>query len=268
MRQIIPQAGVLTLWSGLTPNLIGNSVSWGLYFLGYNVLKTHMLRTMESEQVAKAAREGQRGAMILNPPQKLGPLHHTAAASLTGAGVTLLTNPIWVLKTRMVVRPQDFPMVGLKGFVTGMRGIVKSEGVRALYSGVGPGLLNVSHGTVQFVTYEQVRSIMMEGKDDPGEGLVSYFRFWFLLLIMVSLAGARFMISLSLATQSVIESLGGGAISKIIATWTTYPFQLVRSRMQTKPVAGGPEWTTMTQCVRSLLRSVASSIYIPPPRPT
>jgi solute carrier family 25 folate transporter 32 len=48
------EGGVTAFYRGLTPNLIGNSTSWALYFLCYSNIKTAM-RTWRSSQKQELA---------------------------------------------------------------------------------------------------------------------------------------------------------------------------------------------------------------------
>ena len=72
--------------------------------------------------------------------------------------VCLITNPIWVVKTRLQLQrrglsrrgiaiPKGAPTSGAavqyKGFFDGVRRIAQEEGVRGLYRGLGPSLVMV-----------------------------------------------------------------------------------------------------------------------------
>lgn len=62
---------------------------------------------------------------------------HMAAAAEAGILTLMLTNPIWVVKTRLCLQVNE-PGVGssstnYKGMVDGLRKIYTQEGVRGLY---------------------------------------------------------------------------------------------------------------------------------------
>jgi len=82
--------------------------------------------------------------------------------------VCLITNPIWVVKTRLQLQrgsalkaagvaragasagasKVQVPMVQYTGFMDGVRRITQEEGVRGLYRGLGPSLLMVSKSLI------------------------------------------------------------------------------------------------------------------------
>lgn len=77
----------------------------------------------------------------------------------------------------------------------------KSEGLRGFYRGLSPSLIGVSHGAIQFMAYEQLKNkwaVTRGGKDN--------------------LTNPDFLL------------LSG--ISKMFAGTVTYPYQVVRSRLQ------------------------------------
>lgn len=67
-----------SLYRGIGPNLLGNTISWGLYFVLYNELVDRFVRDQDARQ-------------------------YMACAMTAGTTTSALTNPIWVLKTRMFI---------------------------------------------------------------------------------------------------------------------------------------------------------------------
>ena len=70
-----------------------------------------------------------------------------------------VTNPIWVIKTRMCLAntasvPDHMRYSGLRD---GLRKLFRYEGVRGLYKGYIPGLWGTSHGAIQFMLYEEFK---------------------------------------------------------------------------------------------------------------
>lgn len=111
-----------------------------------------------------------------------------------------VTNPIWVAKTRLML--QHSHNKPYNGVVHALWRIGKDEGISGLYKGFIPGLLGISHGAIQFMAYEE----MKKG-----------------LLIWRNRESVNF---------NPIELLLMSSSSKVIASTVTYPYQVVRSRLQ------------------------------------
>ena len=73
-----------------------------------------------------------------NTTQALGPALHMLAASEAGILTLLMTNPIWVVKTRLCLQYDNVKDTNCdkryRGMVDGLMKIYKNEGVRGLYS--------------------------------------------------------------------------------------------------------------------------------------
>lgn len=187
-RSIKQSQGMLGLYQGVTPNVWGAGLSWGLYFFFYNGVKTWM----------------QDG----NTQKSLGPLKNMLAASEAGLFTLFLTNPIWVTKTRMCLQyegnsPKTNGSTYYKGMLDGLLKIYKYEGIRGLYRGFVPGIFGISHGALQFMAYEEMKTLFNQYLNRP--------------------------IDYRLGTT---EYLTFAALSKIFAATLTYPYQVVRSRLQ------------------------------------
>ncbi|KEF61601.1 uncharacterized protein A1O9_03169 [Exophiala aquamarina CBS 119918] len=174
---------VSALYRGLTPNLVGNSAGWGLYFLWYR----------QAQDLIRNVRNYELG-------RQLTAFDYLCASSLSGILSAIFTNPIWVIKTRMLTTSAT--QVGAyTGMVSGLRSIYKMEGTRGLFHGLTPTLIGVSHGSLYFMAYEKLKLWRRATKKD---GQLSN-------------------------TDTLITS----SMSKIFAGLITYPHQLVRARLQT-----------------------------------
>ncbi|KAL4019937.1 hypothetical protein IC575_018699 [Cucumis melo] len=93
--------------------------------------------------------------------------------------------------------------------VYAFRTILREEGFAALYKGIVPGLMLVSHGAIQFTVYEELRKVIANSRSK----------------------GTR------VDAQSSGELLNSGdyavlgGTSKIAAMLLTYPFQVIRARL-------------------------------------
>lgn len=94
----------------------------------------------------------------------LGPTKHMLSAAQAGLITLVLTNPIFVVKTRLCLQFGPSPQClsekkKYKGIVDALIKTYEYEGVRGLYKGFLPGVFGVSYSALQFVTYEVRRSI-------------------------------------------------------------------------------------------------------------
>ncbi|XP_011693116.1 PREDICTED: mitochondrial folate transporter/carrier [Wasmannia auropunctata] len=187
IAQIVKTEGLRGLYRGVTPNVLGSGSSWGFYFFFYNTIKTSI----------------QGG----NSKKPLGPSMHMFAAADAGVLTLLMTNPIWVVKTRLCLQyADDVNMAESKkyrGMIDALKKIYKTEGIRGLYKGLVPGLFGVSHGAIQFMAYEEMKN--------------KYYNY----------------LNVPIDTKlSTTEYIVFAAFSKLIAAASTYPYQVVRARLQ------------------------------------
>ncbi|KAL3890926.1 hypothetical protein ACJMK2_003197 [Sinanodonta woodiana] len=188
LRSICKTNGFAGLYQGVTPNVWGAGTSWGLYFFFYNNIKTWM----------------QGG----DAKYALGPGRHIVAASEAGLLTLILTNPLWVAKTRLCLQYEQSAGsttrgVYYNGTVDALLKIYKLEGIRGLYKGFVPGVFGISHGAIQFMIYEEMKN----------KYNIHYNR--------------------SVDTRlTTLEYLTFAAVSKTIAASVTYPYQVLRTRLQ------------------------------------
>ncbi|KAK4772383.1 hypothetical protein SAY86_014158 [Trapa natans] len=189
--------GLRGLYAGFHPSLLGSTVSWGLYFFFYGRAKERYSQ---------------------NKGEKLSPGLHLVSAAEAGILVSLCTNPIWLIKTRMQLQNPLTQSKPYSGVYDALRTIMREEGWRALYKGIGPSLfLQVSHGAIQFTAYEELRKFIIKIKSEgrierPG------------------------------TADKVLNSVDYailGASSKLAAILLSYPFQVIRTRLQQRPSADG-----------------------------
>ncbi|KAG6767885.1 hypothetical protein POTOM_026774 [Populus tomentosa] len=146
-----------------------------------------------------------------NRDEKLSPGLHLASAAEAGALVCFCTNPIWLVKTRLQLQNPLHQTRRYSGLYDALKTIMREEGWRALYKGIVPSLFLVSHGAVQFTAYEELRKVTVDYKaKQRKEDCKS--------------ADTDLLNSVDYAV------LGGS--SKIAAIILTYPFQVIRSRLQ------------------------------------
>ncbi|CDW57754.1 Mito carr domain containing protein [Trichuris trichiura] len=136
--------------------------------------------------------------------------------NISGNITLLLTNPIWVAKTRLCLQYESQP-ASYGGFIDVLRKTFLTEGIRGLYKGFLPGIIGTSHGALQFMAYEELKATF--GASEPV-GIFS--------IKLLNLSGFYF----SFFLQRVVEHLCFAALSKVFAVCSTYPYQVVRARLQ------------------------------------
>ncbi|XP_022775365.1 folate transporter 1, chloroplastic isoform X3 [Durio zibethinus] len=203
--------GLKGLYAGFFPAVLGSTVSWGLYFFFYGRAKQRYSKNRE---------------------EKVNPGLHLASAAEAGALVSLCTNPIWLIKTRLQLQTPIHQSRPYSGVYDALRTILREEGWTALYKGLGPGLLmQVSHGAIQFTAYEELRRILVDYKGRKRK----------------SESASNLLNSFDYAV------LGGS--SKIAAILVTYPFQVIRTRSQQRPSNEGiPRYMSSWHVVKETAR--------------
>lgn len=152
---------------------------------------------------------------------RLSTVHHLLAGSCAGATTLTFTNPLWVTKTRLCLQygggdVSTVNVVGSNGQTVAVRyrgmldalwQIGHKEGLRGLYRGYLPGLFGVSHGAFQFAAYEELKNFFQQRRPHARtpDGNIKL---------------------------STTEYLTCAALSKTFAVVVTYPYQVVRSRLQ------------------------------------
>ncbi|XP_007075878.1 mitochondrial folate transporter/carrier isoform X1 [Panthera pardus] len=177
--------GLRGLYQGVTPNVWGAGLSWGLYFFFYNAIKSYKT-------------EGRA--------DRLEATEYLVSAAEAGAMTLCITNPLWVTKTRLMLQYNgvvNSSQRQYKGMFDTLLKIYKYEGVRGLYKGFIPGLFGTSHGALQFMAYE-----------------------------LLKLKYNQHINRLPEAQLSTVEYISVAALSKIFAVAATYPYQVVRARLQ------------------------------------
>lgn len=94
-----------------------------------------------------------------------------SAACLGGVTTGTITNPIWMIKTRLQLDKEIAETTGglaarrYKNSLDCIRQIIKHEGFRGLYKGLSASLLGVSENGLQWVMYERMKKSLKERKE-------------------------------------------------------------------------------------------------------
>lgn len=194
-KKILDADGISGFWRGLPPTLVGIIPARSCYFYAYQKMKTFLHSTVP---------EG-------SPPNAL------IAGFSAGIISNTLTNPIWMVRTRMQILVDA--AAGQKqyaGYGDAIMTIWKEEGLGGFYKGISASYWGCAEGAMQFLIYEQLKTklITRQNKKRYKEGL-------------------RPSQELSNATY-----FWAAACSKAIAAVATYPHEVARTRMREQARAG------------------------------
>ena len=190
-RTIFKDEGVRGLYRGLGPMLMGYLPTWAVYLTIYEKSRQPYYDMCENWWLARCY------------------------ASLTaGACSTLLTNPIWVIKTRLMSQSNRSTSEGRRiGYHylntwDAARQMYRAEGFRSFYSGLTPAMLGLTHVAVQFPLYEFFKT-QFTGYGIGEHPAVDHGSTW------LGITAATFL-------------------SKTCASTATYPHEVLRTRLQTQ----------------------------------
>ncbi|XP_021296909.1 peroxisomal nicotinamide adenine dinucleotide carrier-like isoform X2 [Herrania umbratica] len=223
------------LYSGLKPSLFGTAASQGIYYYFYQLFKN------KAEVIARARKQNGRG------DGTVGMFSWLLVAALAGSLNVLLTNPIWVLVTRMQTHIQaerkiaeskreallreasESSLIGSRlqdklaeldstkphpyGTIHAAREVYAEAGIRGFWKGIIPTLIMVCNPSIQFTIYESSLKRLKEKRAANNKH--------------------------GLKNVTALEVFALGALAKLGATVTTYPLLVVKSRLQAKQEIGG-----------------------------
>jgi solute carrier family 25 folate transporter 32 len=199
---IYREEGVRGWFRGYQSAMLTVPLFWGVYFPCYRAAKQFLLPRCE---------------------ERHKPLAHMGAAVLGGFITDVATNPLWVVRTRLVSQHLHVKYSGEAPQYTGtfqtMRLVVAQEGFRGLYKGITASFLGLSHVAVQFPLYEALKAVFADG----GDGSAS-------------------------STGVLVAS----TTSKLVASTLTYPHEVVRAQMQDQRSKNGSG--SLLGALRQILR--------------
>lgn len=199
-KAIIRQDGVKGMYRGLGPMLLGYLPTWAVYMAVYDSSREYFYAHGYGE------RDRDKWAA------------RVYASVTAGACSTIITNPIWVIKTRLMSQVSRTASDGTRtpwhysSTLDAARQMYRAEGLGAFYSGLAPALLGLTHVAIQFPLYE-------------------YFKQQFTGVEMGATPTAS---SAAAEAQNTFGILAATFLSKVCATSATYPHEVLRTRMQTQ----------------------------------
>ncbi|KAK6461525.1 mitochondrial carrier domain-containing protein [Scheffersomyces coipomensis] len=209
-KTILREEGFAGLYRGLVPITVGYLPTWTIYFTVYERAKKFYPQFLQKN---------------FNIQQDA--LAHFCSALTAGLGSSIAVNPIWVVKTRLMIQTgkgqtiydhnekyakENLKRTYYKGTIDAFRKMYKEEGLRVFYSGLVPSIFGLLHVGIHFPVYEELKKILhcdtaLSHPHDPAEPNSILWR-----LIMASSA------------------------SKMVASTITYPHEILRTRMQIQAI--------------------------------
>jgi len=145
--------------------------------------------------------------------QKLTAVHSMIAGFSAGSLTLFIANPLWVTKTRLCLQYEN-QQRQYRGMIDCLASILRKEGIRGWYKGFVPGLVGTSHGAFQFTAYDELKRRFGTTQKQPAQTSV----------------------------RGLLEHLTFAALSKMFAAASTYPYQVVRMRLQDQHVRYDGIW--------------------------
>ncbi|CAD6505121.1 BgTH12-00616 [Blumeria graminis f. sp. triticale] len=191
-RVIWQQEGFKGMYRGLGPIILGYLPTWAVWFTVYGRSKQFIGAHIESQFYV-----------------------NFWSSVVAGASSSMATNPIWVIKTRLmsqvsgsVTSNEARPPWYYKSTFDAAKKMYKTEGLLSFYSGLTPALLGLTHVAIQFPAYEYFKTKFTGlGMGESAEG--DHYKHY----------------------SGVVSA---SFLSKILASSVTYPHEILRTRLQTQ----------------------------------
>jgi len=221
--ETIKREGIVGLYSGLSSSLLGIAVTNGVYYYFY---------------------ERSRGLILAakpTPAKGLSTLESMLTGCLAGSATTIISNPLWVIQTAQATRTMpvkasagaDAAVVRVPikklGFIATIQNIISTDGIAAFMRGIGPALILVINPVLQYTVFEQLKNVLIARRSDK-----------------LKLAGA----ATTVAVLTDMDFFFLGMLSKLVATATTYPYIVVKSRLQ----AGHTKYKSALDGIMTILK--------------
>ncbi|KAJ4478042.1 peroxisomal membrane protein [Lentinula aciculospora] len=146
----------------------------------------------------------------------------TMESIITGSTTTIISNPLWVVQTSQAVHTLDSEARTKKmGFLETVQHILAKFGIKGFFRGIGPALVLVVNPVIQYSVFEQLKNLLIARRKLRHKGGLTDWDFFVL-----------------------------GALSKLVATSATYPYIVVKARLQ----AGATEYRSSLNALATILR--------------
>lgn len=196
--------GVQNLWRGSSATVARVGLGAGVHFYTLQVMRN--IRARRSQTCKDA------------PPWREIVVNAVMGGTSRACAVTILC-PITLVKTRMEASGAAANTFVYRSVPHALQSIVRTEGYRALWQGLGPALLaNVPFSTLHYAFYRHFQSALSEHVDD-----------------------------------TLVRNFASGAGASVLATLITQPFDVLRTRamlhLPMRSTRGKLSHTTVGQCM-------------------
>ncbi|KAI4289927.1 MAG: hypothetical protein L6R35_000800 [Caloplaca aegaea] len=221
--------GWRALFKGLGPNLTGVVPARAINFYTYGNGK---------RIISNKFNNGQETAWI-----------HICAAINAGILTGTVTNPIWLVKTRLQLdksRAEQAGSVSVRQYKNSLdcvRQTISTEGIKGLYRGLTASYLGVAESTLQWFLYEQGKLYL--GRRESH------------------LIGSGRERTVWDRTIDWGGKIGAAGSAKFFAAIITYPHEVIRTRMRQAPLRDGRlKYTGLVQCFSTIWKEEGlASLY-------
>ena len=205
-QRIMEKDGIFGFFRGLRPTLIGIIPARSAYFYAYEQSKRALGPLLPEGSVGNALISG-------------------LSAGIAG---NTLTNPIWLVKTRMqLLADASAGQRQYTSYTDVIQSIYREEGIGGFYKGMAASYWGCTEGAIQFILYEKIKGKLLDQQNarrlqhglEPTDKLpkLTYFC--------------------------------SAAVAKGVAAMATYPHEVARTRLREQARDGVFKYTGMWQTI-------------------
>ncbi|KAJ3304936.1 hypothetical protein HDV03_002166 [Kappamyces sp. JEL0829] len=165
IKRTVAERGILGLYKGLSPLVIGNASKAGVRFLTFDQCRDFFLNTMGMPKSSGLVVAGLAAGMV------------EGLLVVTPSGRSTAIHALETIKTKMI-HDQNKPNPRFKGLFHGVKTIVHEEGVRGIYRGVGAVIARQgANSAVRMSSYGLIREQLAKAYplDAKGKPLVPWY---------------------------------------------------------------------------------------------
>jgi len=149
---------------------------------------------------------------------KVSVFQSLSCAAFAGCCQVLVTHPLWTINAVQKLKPEEDTLTTTKD-------IARRDGIRGFWRGVVPALILVSNPIITWVAFEQLKKLLLLRRDGP-----------------TTLLQRR-------------EILVVSAFSKLASMIATFPYIVVKSRLQVQGAQSAPRYKGTLDCLSSIISS-------------